>query len=74
MVSVIHADVVILGDINTITCDLMCLIDSINSLKEEEPNKWKLVIEEFKRIANESDDNFEYEMMKTFITNLQDLY
>lgn len=74
MVTVINANTSIIGDANTVTVDLLCLVDSINNLKEDKPEKWRVIIEEFKRIANDSDDNYEYEVMKKFITNLQDLY
>ena len=74
MVSVIQANAALIGDVNTVTVDLLCLVDSINQLKENKPDRWKLIVEEFKRIANESSDNYEYEIMKKFITNLQDLY
>lgn len=74
MVTVIYASTSLIGDVNTITVDLLCLVDSINNLKKEKPDKWQLIIEEFKRIANESGDNYEYGVMKEFITNLQDLY
>ena len=74
MVTVIHASTSLIGDVNTITVDLLCLVDSINKLKEDKPDKWQLIIEEFKRMAGDSDDSYEYEVMKRFITNLQDLY
>lgn len=74
MITVIHANASLMGDVNTITVDLLCLVYSINQLKEDKPDTWQLIIEEFKRIANESNDNYEYEVMKKFIINLQDLY
>ena len=74
MVTVIHAQTALIGDINTVTVDLLCLAVSINELKENEPERWNLMVEEFKRIANGSDDKYEYEEMKKFIINLQDLY
>lgn len=43
-------------------------------MKRDRPEKWKAMVKEFKRIASESDDNYEYNLMKEFITNLQDLY
>lgn len=74
MISVFHAETSIIGDANTITIDFLCLADSINRLKKENPEKWKEMVKEFKRIASEADDNYEYKLMKEFITNLQDLY
>jgi hypothetical protein len=68
MIAVLQASTSLVGDVNTIT------VDSINKLKIEKPNEWNSMIAEFKRIASESDDNYEYEVMKEFITNLQDLY
>ncbi len=74
MVTVLAGNTGIIGDINTVTVDLLCLICSINELKEEEPERWKGIVTEFKRIADNSDDNYEYNTMKQFIVNLQDLY
>lgn len=74
MVMVVQANTSLVGDANTLTVDLMCLIDSINDLKDTKPKIWESIVTEFKRIASESEDGYEYEMMKQFITNLQDLY
>ena len=72
MVTVIHGNTSLIGDVNTVTVDLLCLVDSINKVKENKSDQWQLIVEEFKSIAN--DDNSVYELMKKFITNLQDLY
>lgn len=74
MVTVTYGNVSLLGDVETITVDLLCLVDGINKLKEEEPETWNLITKGFKKLANDSDDNSVYEVMKQFITNLQDLY
>lgn len=72
MVTVIQGNTSLIGDVNTVTVDLLCLVDSINKVKENKSDQWQLIVEEFKSIAN--DDNSVYELMKKFITNLQDLY
>lgn len=74
MVTVIHANTSIVGDVNTITVDFLCLADAINQMKREKPEKWKEMVEEFKRIAAESDDDYEHKLIIEFLTNLQDLY
>lgn len=74
MVSVVYADTMIVGDVNTVTVDFLCLADAINQMKRDKPEKWNKMVEEFKKIASESDDDYEYKLMKEFITNLQDLY
>ena len=72
MVTVIQGNTSLIGDVKTVTVDLLCLVDSINKVKENKSDQWQLIVEEFKSIAN--DDNSVYELMKKFITNLQDLY
>ena len=74
MISVFNAHTSILGDVNTITVDFLCLADSINRLKKENPDKWLDIVKEFKRLSNDQNDEYVHKLMKEFITNLQDLY